>query len=62
MNYQPTSVSKTSYLVQVTHFIDILKLSKSITYYFTTRRQFIVAFHQTHNLHYKPTNENKNKK
>ena len=52
MNYQPTSVSKTCYLVQVTHFKDILILIKSITYYFTTYRQFIVAFHQTHNLHY----------
>ena len=62
MNYQPTSVSKTCYLVQVTHFTDILILIKSITYYFTTHRQFIVAFHQTPNLHYKPTNENKNKK
>ena len=30
----------------------------SLTYYFTTHRLFIEAFHQTHNLHYKPTNEN----
>ena len=28
----------------------------------TTHKQFIEAFHQTHNLHYKPTNEKKNKK
>ena len=44
------------------HHHNIIVSNKySLTYYFTTHKQFIEAFHQTHNLHYKPTNENKNK-
>ena len=44
------------------HHNIIVSNEYSLTYYFTTHKQFIEAFHQTHNLHYKPTNENKNRK
>ena len=37
------------------HHNIIVSNEYSLTYYVTTHRQFSETFHQTHNLHYKPT-------
>ena len=44
------------------HHNIIVSNEYSLTYYVTTHRQFSETFHQTHNLHYKPTGKKEKKK
>jgi len=56
MGHNPKTLSTLKYRCSgvSSHFFQM----NILTYYFTTHTPFIEAFHQTHNLLYKPTNEN----